>query len=367
MSPRSRHPRNAALPDGLRLRHGLYSYRSRLDGREKGLGRDRKKAIEFARTANIEVARLTGHVDAAAWVRGEVATKTWGAWLDRYQQLLDKRQLKPRTRVNYAHIMKKARAAIPADRDFASLDVADFAEVIRPLVDAGKDRTAQAFRQWLIDCMRESIADGWRKDNPAEATRGVDHTVNRARLELDVLLRVYESVKQPWMRNSIALALVSGQRREDCLIAKRADVRDGHWWVDQGKTGSRVAIPLTLRLDAFGMTLGDVVKQCNSTGVLSHYLIHQTRHLKHSPRGGVIALETVTRGFQEALKAMNIDWAGKSPPSFHEIRSLSKRLYDAQGGVDTKQLLGHKSTASADKYEDARGAWVRVSINDGRK
>jgi integrase len=362
MAPRKRHSRNAALPDGLRVRDGVFSYRSRLDGREIGLGRDRKNAIAFARTANAEVERLKGHVDAAAWVRGETGKRTWGAWLDRYQQLLDARPLSPKTRLNYRDMMKKARDAFPAERDFSTLDVADFAGAVQPLVDDGKTSTAKSYRQWLIDCVRESMADGWRKDNPAEATRRVDHTVMRARLELEVLLRVYAAAKQPWLRNSIALALVSGQRREDALTAKRADVRDGHWWVEQGKTKSRVAIPLTLRLDAFGMSLGDVIKQCNSTGVLSHYLIHQTRQLEHSPRGGVVHPASVTRGFQDAVKSLGIDWGDNSPPSFHEIRSLSKRLYDAQGGVNTKQLLGHKSTASSDKYQDARGAWVKVSV-----
>src|SRR5688572_17652147 len=185
MSPRSRHPRNTALPDGLRNRNGLYSYRSRLDGREKGLGRDRAKAIAFARAANIEVDRLLGSVDAAAWVRGQIATRTWGKWLDRYQQLLDARPLAAKTRLNYADMMKKARAAFPAERDFLTLDVADFAGAIQAYIDEGKHRTAKAYRQWLIDCIRESKSDGWRKDNPAEATRRVDHKVRRARLELD--------------------------------------------------------------------------------------------------------------------------------------------------------------------------------------
>lgn len=362
MAPRRRHTRNASLPDGLRVRDGIYSYRNRLDGREKGLGRDRQAAIAFARAANIEIDRIAGRVDAAEWVRGVTTSRTWGSWLDRYQQILDARKLSRHTRHGYFHMMKKARTAFPADRSFASLDVADIAGAIQPLVDDGKASTAKSYRQWLIDCFRESMADGWRKNNPAEATRRVSHDVRRARLELDVLMRVYESVRQPWMRNSIALALVSGQRREDVLLAKHTDVRDGHWWVEQGKTDSRVAIPLTLRLNAFGMNLGEVVRQCKSTGVLSHHLIHQTRHLKHSPRGGIIHPGSVSRGFQDALKALGIDWADKSPPSFHEIRSLSKRLYDAQGGVDTKQLLGHKSTATADKYQDARGLWVRVKI-----
>ncbi len=37
--------------------------------------------------------------------------------------------------------------------------------------------------------------------------------------------------------------------------------------------------------------------------------------------------------------------AGKTPPTFHEQRSLSERLYRAQG-IDTKTLLGHKVQAT---------------------
>jgi integrase len=80
-----------------------------------------------------------------------------------------------------------------------------------------------------------------------------------------VLMAIYRSDIAPWLRNAIALALVSGQRREDVARATFADVRDGAWWVVQGKTKARVAIPLELRLDAFRMSLEDVVRQCRGT------------------------------------------------------------------------------------------------------
>lgn len=51
-------------------------------------------------------------------------------------------------------------------------------------------------------------------------------------------------------------------------------------------------------------------------------------------------------------------------PTFLEIRSLCKRLYMEQGGIDTKALLGHMSDAIADLYANNRGLEpIKVSIN----
>lgn len=52
MSPRKRHPRNAHLPDNLRVRNGYYSYTSRADGSEIGLGRNRAVAVQEAMKRN---------------------------------------------------------------------------------------------------------------------------------------------------------------------------------------------------------------------------------------------------------------------------------------------------------------------------
>ncbi|MBK1712782.1 hypothetical protein CKO43_08320 [Rubrivivax gelatinosus] len=47
---------------------------------------------------------------------------------------------------------------------------------------------------------------------------------------------------------------------------------------------------------------------------------------------------------------------GKGTPTFHEVRSLSKRLYKAQGDVDTETLLGHATERMSNLYDDPRGA-----------
>jgi integrase len=80
-------------------------------------------------------------------------------------------------------------------------------------------------------------------------------------------------------------------------------------------------------------------------------------------------IDTSTKGFARArdLAAKRAEgplWEeGKTPPSFHELRSLSERLYNAQSNVDTQLLLGHKDPRSTAIYKDARGAeWVRVQV-----
>lgn len=53
---------------------------------------------------------------------------------------------------------------------------------------------------------------------------------------------------------------------------------------------------------------------------------------------------------------------GKTPPTFHEIRSLASRLYNKQG-IDDQALLGHKSGTMTAAYRDVRGAeWVEVAL-----
>lgn len=359
MSPRKRSPINASLPPGLRVRDGLYSWTHPIDKREKGLGRDRAYAIRWARSANLAVDKLRGEVTAEEWVRG-TTTRSWGAWLDRYQQLLDERESTKATRYHRKSLMKRARAQWPKETGISAVDVAMVADAIRELTGAGKQRMAQSYRSFLHDCFRCAIAQGWRTDNPVSVTDKVKVKTQRARMTIEHFRSIYQHPEtKDWLRNAMALALVSGQRREDIARAMRKDIRDGAWWCQQRKTGNRVVIPLGIRLDTLGMSLAEVLEQCKSTGILSHYIIHQTFA---RDRGKPVAIRAFTNYFTAAVARLGIDWGDKSPPTFHELRSLSKRLYDAQGGVDTKQLLGHKSASAAALYGDSRGEWVRVSV-----
>ena len=55
MSPRQRSPHRRGLPANLHERNGYFSWRSPIDGREYGIGRNRRAAIEQAIEANLHV------------------------------------------------------------------------------------------------------------------------------------------------------------------------------------------------------------------------------------------------------------------------------------------------------------------------
>ncbi|MDB5998803.1 MAG: xerC, partial [Rhizobacter sp.] len=77
--------------------------------------------------------------------------------------------------------------------------------------------------------------------------------------------------------------------------------------------------------------------------------------------GDPIAAETISKAFTDARQLAKIPDEGA--PTFHELRSLSKRMYMAQGNVDTKALLGHAGERISDLYANPRGVEpVRVKI-----
>jgi len=229
---------------------------------------------------------------------------------------------------------------------------------------AGTPRTQQATRSVLLDFFREAIAAGWRADNPVAPTRSERVETQRGRLSLEHFKAIHRwsAANQPaWATRAIELAIVTAQRRADIAAMLFSQTRDGHLWIEQGKGGAKVAIPLGLRLDAVGLTVGDVVARCRD-GVLSRYLVHHTAHTGRAKPGSKVRDTTIGQAFAEARDAAGVTVKGKTPPTFHELRSLSLRLYHDQG-INAQALAGHKSADMTSVYRDVRGdEWVKVSI-----
>lgn len=126
-------------------------------------------------------------------------------------------------------------------------------------------------------------------------------------------------------------------------------------------TGQRLAIPLSLRCQALNISLRDVIAGCRDLYV-SKYLVHYTRNTSQSQPGGQVTANTLTTNFKKARDKTDIDWGEGTPATFHEMRSLSERLYREQG-INTKKLLDHKNQQQTDKYHDDRGKdWIKVLI-----
>jgi integrase len=358
MAPRRRSEKRRNFPDNLYETGGYYSWKHPSTGQHFGLGRDKTHAFKEAIKANAAIAvkrpslvdRITG------------AANTWGDWCIEFEKKLAERESAENTRRTRKSQMNRLRKCFDESRAASGITTKDCADVLEQMKQAGKHRAAQAFRSFLIDCFDRMIAAGWRPDNPASVTDEIKVKVKRARLPFDVFMKVYERTKYRWLRNAMALALVSGQGREECAYAEFSDVHDDCWWSERGKTGARIILPLDLRLECFGMSLGDVIRQCRTTGIVSKHLVHQTERARGARLGKKMHVAKLTRMFSAEVRALELDWDGKSPPTFHEIRSLSSRLHKEQGNVNPQELLGHKDPRTTAIYTDGRGEWVRVGI-----
>lgn len=351
-----RQRKDPRLPCGLRERDGYYSYVNPVDGREYGLGRNKRDSIAQAIEANAALRKAPSLLD-----RITGADVTWAAWCDTYEELLAKRERSANTMRTHRSQLNRMRRSFKPDRAVKNISTREISEVLDAIEDEGKARAAQAFRSFLSNSFNRMIAKGIRADNPVKVTDKIEVKVKRSRLSLETFLRVYRQTEITWLRNAMALALVSAQDRDSCHHAKFSDFRDGHWWNQRSKTGARMMIPIDLRLEAFGMSLDDVMRQCRATCIVSKHLVHQTERAKGARLGTPMHVDMITRVFSSEIEKLGLDWGHRTAPTFHEIRSLAGRLYKEQG-LDPQALFGHRDPRTTAVYTDGRGEWVKVCL-----
>jgi integrase len=370
MAARRRSRARRDWPAGLREpKPGYYAWEHPETGKIIGIGRvplaDAKlQAIE----ANLLLQGERGAPRLVDKLSG-AAELTLGEWLDDWIGRLEGGGKKAQNTLRGYRTLARTVKSEPDDSPaglvpLARCSTAVIADCLEAIEKNRGARSAQAARSMLKAAFRAAIAKGKVTSNPVLVTEGITVDVKRQRFTWETFSKVWgraEIQGEPWLRNAVALALVSGQRREDVAAALFSDFSDTEWRLQQGKTGHKLAIPLDLRLDVLGMSLRDVLQACRRTGVVSRHLIHQTRPYGNSPVGSPMFVDRISKRFTDAVVAAL--GPGEGLPTFHELRSLSKRLYVAQGGVDTKALLGHATDRMADQYADARGAeFERVKL-----
>lgn len=337
-------------PSGLHEpRPGYYTWRDPRNGKTIVLGRmPLAQAIYEVQEANAKVASGIDYAKLAD--RIDRPRETMSDLIDR-MPTEGLRQSTIRTRTFLDKTIREALGKI----ECSALTTKDVVGLLEAWQQKGKQRTAQSLRNRLSAICRRGCALGWMTTNPVMVTDRVKAATKRRRMTLDEFNRIFEKAPEvaPWLQNAMLLALVSGQDRSTIARWERSFSREGFAIVQRLKTGVKVEIPLALRLDAIGMSLDDVIARCKSTGVVSKYLIHHVKSNGAVKRGSHVKLGTVTTSFKAARDKAGI--TGEGAPTFHEIRSLAKRLYDAQGNVDTKALLGHMTDQMADMYANSRG------------
>lgn len=354
-----------------RTKKVYWRYKHPITGKFHGLGTDEEAARMIAAEANSRLAEQK--MNQLLMVRDKISRNigegiSVSGWLDRYWKIQEERQrlgeIKPITVKQKKNPVKVMRENI-GNKQLSDVSVRDIADILEHYKERGQAIMAQVVRRVIIDVFKEAqhageVPPGY---NPAQATKNPKAKVQRQRLDLDEWMRIYEEASsyQPYLRRSMQLALVTGQRLSDIANMKFSDIWDDHLHIEQEKTGSRLAIPLSLRCNAIGITLREVIAECRDR-IVSPYLLHHHHSISTAKRGGKIGYQSITSAFSKARDSSGLKWSKGTPPTFHEQRSLAERLYRDQG-IDTMSLLGHKNQQMTDKYNDDRGkGWTIIAV-----
>ncbi|MBI6549902.1 phage integrase Arm DNA-binding domain-containing protein [Xenorhabdus lircayensis] len=350
-----------------RTKKVYWRYKHPVTGKFHGLGDDEKAAKAIAIEANSRLAEVK--MTQLLKVQDEISRKlkkgiSVTGWLDEYLKIQKERLTAGEIKLN---TLKQKIAPVEAFRKHCGnesiddIQTKDIATLVDEYKERGQSRMAQIIRMVLIDVFKEAqhageVPPGY---NPAKATKMPINKVKRQRLNLEEWKAIFDQAgkTQRYLQNAMLLALVTGQRLGDIAKLRFDDVWDDHLHIIQEKTGTKLALPLDLKCERLGYTLQDVIKRCRDR-IVSPYMLHYHHTTSQAKRGGQVSANAITASFQKTRDKTDLKWENGTPPSFHEQRSLSERLYREQG-IDTKTLLGHKSQAMTDKYHDDRGKdWI---------
>ncbi|HED2461170.1 TPA: phage integrase Arm DNA-binding domain-containing protein [Klebsiella quasipneumoniae subsp. quasipneumoniae] len=348
-----------------------WQYKHPISGRFHSLGTDEAEAKQVASEANTIIAeqrtrQILGINERLARMKGNRTDITVSSWLDKYELVQEERlkhnELRPNSFRQKAKPIRLFRehCGMQYLKDITALDISEITDAVKA---EGHNRMAQVVRMVLIDVFKEAqyaghVPPGY---NPAQATKQPRNKISRQRLSLEEWKAIYTSAEQqqPYLQCGMLLAIVTGQRLGDICNMKFSDVWDDMLHIEQEKTGTRLAIPLSLRNEALNITLSDVISKCRDA-VVSKYLVHFRHSTSQASRGDQVSAKTLTSTFKKARDKSGLTWEEGTAPTFHEQRSLSERLYREQG-IDTQKLLGHKTMKMTDRYNDDRGKeWIIV-------
>ena len=335
-------------PRGLyESKPGYYVWRSKLTGKTLAIG---KVTLAQAKADAAAANALEAGIAPRLVDRMSGSTNTVANILD---NMKDPATLAANTTRTRKSLDGKIRAAL-GTIECRALTVAHCAEFLEAIEDSGRARSAESLRSRLIQVCRRGMRLGWIAMNPAEVTQAPTVVVKRERLTMRTFSAVYATAPKvaPWLQHAMLLGLVLGADRLTLAGLKRSNVAGGMVTYTRQKTGVTVCVPVELRMDVVGVSLGELVSR--RSAILSPYLIHHIRAQGQAKAGAPVHPDTISQAFTDARRLAGIP--DENAPTFHELRSLSKREYMKQGGVDTKALLGHAGERVAELYANARGA-----------
>lgn len=361
---RKRLAKNKGLPPNLYENSASYFYFVNPHSKQsRGLGRDKAKAMSEARAANAALANMkpSSLVD---WVTGK-KDYTLADWAPVYRELwIDKTDPAPNTLRNADGYLRRIAAADFAWMRLPEIGTAHAAALLESVESESGASSAIGMRARLRDVFRMAETQGLIEQgkNPVSATYTASRTVRRERLTLEQFHAIREQAPV-WLQRAMMLALVTGQRVGDVAKMQFADVKDGYLHVvqEKGQGAIRLQLDTNIRLVAVGVSIGEAVQACRDL-IVSRYMVHHVARRGTARPGDKVPTNGVSNAFHDAVEQAGITAAeGRTPPTFHEIRSLSERLFKAEfGAAFAQSMLGHKNASMTAKYDDMRGQGYQV-------
>lgn len=349
-----------------------WRYKHPVTGKFHGLGTDEKIAKEIAIEANSRLAeQKMRHI---LKIKNEVNSRLGGSstisdFIPRYKKIQEERLVRGEIKISTLKQKDSPLKVLEQHLGMSQMDqitVKDIVAILDEYKEKGHNRMGQIFRKIVIDVFKEAqqVGEVPVGFNPAEVAKKPHVKISRQRLTFAEWQLIYKAAEKDnyFLQRAMLLALVTGQRLADICNMKFSDIEDNYLLVEQGKTGAKIAIPLALRSQQLNISLGEIVSMCRDK-VLSPFLLHHHHAKGKAKRGGKVKPATLTVAFSKARDEVDYNWGENgTPPSFHEQRSLSERLYRTQG-IDTQVLLGHSSKTMTDRYNDSRGKeWKKLVI-----
>lgn len=216
---------------------------------------DKKGALYFQRrgfpTVRMQHARGTPefHAEYARLLAGDrpiyAGPRTFEALVREYVASHKYRELSIRTVQDYDKVLswvKEKIGPLPVDRMQRK-------DVIRAQsVNAERQRFANYIVQVLRILFEHAIDLGWRTDNPAKGVSLLKSTAPRREAWPRAMVDAYRAAADGRALLIFELCIGTGQRIGDVLRMRWNDIEDGVMMVTQGKTGAKLAVPLTPRL-----------------------------------------------------------------------------------------------------------------------
>ena len=364
---RKRLAKNKGFPPNLYQNSAGYFYFTDPGSRKsKGLGLDKAKAFAEARAANAAIAnrKPSSLVD---WVTGK-KDYTLAEWVPLYKELwIAKTDPAPNTLRNASSYLNRMVLADFAWMRLPEIGTAHAAKFIEATENESGPAAAMSMRARISDVFRWAETQGLIEPgkNPVTATYTPSRTVKRERLTLEQFHLVHAQAPV-WLQRAMMLALVTGQRRDDIANMKFSDQKDGYLFIVQGKSQGEVKLQqdVNIKLAAVGVSIGEAIADCRDM-VVSRYMVHHVAHRGKARPGDQLSVNGISNTFQEAVLTAGIvaTQEGRTPPTFHEIRSLAERLFRDEFGAEFAQaMLGHKNASMTAKYDDMRGKDYKIIV-----